>query len=54
MILKSLVVIILVILAIKFVCYRFSNPDKTETELFLDLITGKAFKLTAEGSKDLD
>ena len=44
MLLKILIAI-LVILSTICMSYRFKNPEKTETQLFLDLLKGKVFKL---------
>lgn len=43
-ILRCVILIFFLIVAIFCGIYRFKNPEKTETQIFLDMLNGKIFK----------
>lgn len=40
----NLLILLVVLIAIRMLFYRFKHPELTETQLFLDMANGKAWK----------
>lgn len=51
--LKIIAILLLVLLVVYMAVYRFKNPEKSEMQLFLDMITGKVFNIDSSRNRSI-